>query len=69
MKQLPDTSLSYVYAKYNCATRSRYMCQKQNLKKWLKTYDSSLSQYDNMIAAGYSRMYDFGQHVFEWTNL
>lgn len=69
MKQLPDTSSSYVYAKYNCATRSRYMCQKQNLKKWLKTYDSSLSQYDNMIAAGYSRMYDFGQHVFEWTNL
>lgn len=65
MTQLQDTKPSYVYIKGN-DVKSRYMCQKQNLRKWLPKFDEQLSQYENMIMNGYSRMYDFGQHTFVW---
>jgi G:T-mismatch repair DNA endonuclease (very short patch repair protein) len=42
---------------------SRYKCQKQNLKKWLSTYDPETSESENMFAAGYRRYWDCGNYV------
>lgn len=43
---------------------SRYKCQKQNLKKWLKSFDPSKSESENMFAAGYRRYWNSGNLVF-----
>ena len=43
---------------------SRYKCQKQNLKKWLKSFDSSKSESENMFQAGYRRYWNSGNLVF-----
>ena len=42
---------------------SRYKCQKQNLKKWLSTYNPETSESENMFAAGYRRYWDCGNYV------
>lgn len=39
---------------------SRYKCQKQQLAKWLTSYDSTKSGANNMFAAGFRRYYDCG---------
>lgn len=43
---------------------SRYKCQKQNLKKWLKSFDPSKSESENMFEAGYRRYWNSGNLVF-----
>jgi hypothetical protein len=43
---------------------SRYKCQKQNLKKWLKSFDPSKSESENMFQAGYRRYWNSGNLVF-----
>jgi hypothetical protein len=40
---------------------SRYKCQKSQLQKWLKAFDSSKSESENMFLAGYRRYWDCGQ--------
>lgn len=40
---------------------SRYKCQKAQLKKWLKTYDETKSESENMFLAKYRRYWDCGQ--------
>lgn len=42
---------------------SRYMCQRKHLQCWLKSYDSNLSESENMFAAGYRRYWDCGNYV------
>jgi G:T-mismatch repair DNA endonuclease (very short patch repair protein) len=43
---------------------SRYKCQKQNLKKWLKSFNPSKSESENMFEAGYRRYWNSGNLVF-----
>jgi len=43
---------------------NRYKTQKQNLKKWLKGFDCTLSESENMFNAGYRRYWDCGQLTF-----
>jgi len=43
---------------------SRYKCQKSNLKKWLKSYDSTLSESLNMFNAKYRRYWDCGNGIY-----
>lgn len=66
MKQLPDTSSSYVYIGSDGKVLSRYQCQKHRLPKLLKKFDAALTETENMELNGYYKMYDFGQHAFEW---
>lgn len=40
---------------------SRYKCQKSQLSKWLKTYDNTKTESENMFLAGYRRYWDCGQ--------
>jgi very-short-patch-repair endonuclease len=46
------------------AHRSKY--QKHKLKNILKTYDETLTEYENMKNNGYSRYWDCGNKVFTW---
>jgi hypothetical protein len=47
---------------------SRSKAQKHKLAKLLgNKYDENLSEYDNMRAAGYFRIWDCGNLVYEWT--
>ena len=40
---------------------SRHKCQKSQLQKWLKTFDATKSESENMFLAGYRRYWDCGQ--------
>lgn len=66
MKQLEDSSSSYVYVNANGEVLSRYQCQKYKLQKLLRKFDVSLTETENMEMNGFYKMYDFGQHIFEW---
>ena len=46
---------------------SRFKCWKSQIKKWLPTYDSTLSEAANMFNAGYRRFWDCGQQKFTYT--
>ena len=46
---------------------SRYQCQKAKLSKWLHTFDKSLTESQNMFAAGYRRFWDCGNLVLKIT--
>jgi hypothetical protein len=43
---------------------SRYKCEKQKLKKFLKSFDPSKGEDDNMFAAGYRKYCNSGNFVF-----
>lgn len=46
---------------------SRYQTQKHKLPKLLgNTFDPSLSEADNTIKAGFVKIYDCGNAVYEW---
>lgn len=65
MTKKKDTKNSYIYTNGRI-TYSRYQCQKHKLKNILKEYNPELTEYENMSANGFFRMYDFGQSVFTW---
>lgn len=44
---------------------SRWKAQKQNMSQWFSEYDPNQSQSENMKRAGYVKMHDAGQMVFE----
>lgn len=44
---------------------SRYRCQKKNLSKWLSSFNSDLSEAENLFRAGYRRYWTCGNLVFE----
>ena len=58
-KILSETDSSYFYAREG-EILSRYQCQKHKLSKLLENYDPSLSESDNMILNGYTKVYDCG---------
>jgi len=43
---------------------SRFKTQKQNLKKWLVSFNEELSESDNMFNAKYKRFWDCGNRLF-----
>jgi len=45
-------------------TISRQKCQKQNLTKWLPSFDPSKSQTENMHSAGFYRIFNAGNLIF-----
>ena len=60
---LRTTSPGYFWTDGN-EILSRYKCTKQKLSKLLKTYDSSLSESENMFNAKYRRYWDCGNYLF-----
>lgn len=43
---------------------SRFKCQSKSLSKWLPSYDSKLSESENMFRANYRRYWDCGQQTW-----
>lgn len=62
-KELEDTEPNYFYVKGN-TRESRQKYQKHKLKNILKNFDENLSEKQNMINNGYSRIWDCGNKVF-----
>ena len=61
------SSPSYVYAKHNSNILSRYQCQKHKLYKLLgNTYNKDLTEEENMILAGYYKIYDCGMLKYRY---
>lgn len=54
-----NTSPSYIYWK-NYQIKNRMSCQKHKLHKMLDIFDESLSEYENMKANGWRRVWDCG---------
>ena len=48
---------------------SRFKAQKAQLAKWLPTYNSSLSESENMFSAGYRRYWDCGQTTWVYNKV
>lgn len=61
--ELENTKPAYFYTK-NGNRYSRVMFQKHKLHKILDNFDKSLSENDNMIMNGYSKVFDCGNKVF-----
>jgi G:T-mismatch repair DNA endonuclease (very short patch repair protein) len=60
-----DSQPNYFYFKTNeLLLQSRVKYQKHKLEKLLSSYDPSLSEYNNMIANGYHRIWDCGNAVY-----
>jgi G:T-mismatch repair DNA endonuclease (very short patch repair protein) len=60
-----DSQPNYFYFKSNeLLLQSRVKYQKHKLEKLLNSYDPSLSEYDNMVANGYHRIWDCGNAVY-----
>lgn len=60
---------SYFYWKYNSII-SRYQAQKHKLSKVLgDKFDATKTEVENMSNAGYMRVFDCGNFVYEWKNL
>ena len=61
---IENSKPSYVYTKDNIIL-SRYQCQKHKLKNLLgNEFDSNLSEKENMIKAGYHKVFDCGNKVY-----
>lgn len=66
MELLRTSPPNYKWVK-NSQTYSRYQTQKHKLLKILgNLYDSNLTEEENMIKAGYVKIYDCGNAVYEW---
>jgi hypothetical protein len=59
------SSPNYYYTKDFLHKLHRVSFQKHKLTK-LAQYDSSLTEYQNMLNNGYHRIWDAGNYVFEW---
>ena len=66
-KELEDTEPNYFYVKGN-TRESRQKYQKHKLKDILEKFDENLSEKQNMINNGYSRIWDCGNKVFVLEN-
>jgi hypothetical protein len=62
-KKIGATEPGYFWTNGNLVV-SRYQTQKSRLQSWLKSYDASKSQTENMIAAGYGKFWDCGNYIF-----
>jgi rubrerythrin len=62
------TDPNYFYTLKGMPVGSRMKFQKHRLEKLLEEYDPSLSEWENMKANGYDRVYDCGNLLLEWKN-
>lgn len=58
---------NYFYFKENSELLSRVKFQKHKLPAILDKFDSNLSEWENMKANGYNRVWDCGNDVFVWS--
>ncbi len=58
-----STKSGYFWTDGNISV-SRYKCQRQQLMKWLTSYNSNKTESQNMKAAGYKQFWDCGNNVF-----
>lgn len=63
--KLHDSPPSYYYTKDYITFENRVKYQKHKLANLLENYDSNLSEWDNMQANGYDRIWDCGTSVWE----
>lgn len=62
-KSVKDTNPGYFWTDGNNII-SRYKSQKNNLKRWLTTYNEALTEEQNMFGANFRRFHDCGHRVF-----
>ena len=60
------SSPNYWYTKNHAKLESRLRYQKHKLAKILETFDPSLTEWENMQANGYDRIWDCGNSVWIW---
>jgi len=69
MKFIGDTPPNYYYFnKNNCVPISRIKFQKHKLNNILKSFDPSLTEWENMQLNGYDRIWDCGNLKYIWEN-
>lgn len=66
-KPIHVTEPNYFYFNNNHTLHSRIEYQKHKLKSKLSKYNDSLTEYENMANNGYSRIYDCGNMVVEFS--
>lgn len=70
MQQLKNSPPNYTYFHVNNGIPlNRIGFQKHKLHKILKTFDPSLSEWENMQINGYDRIWDCGHYKFGWNKL
>jgi hypothetical protein len=57
---------NYKYTRNYSDLISRQVCQKHKLAKLLETFDPALTEWENMQANGYDRIWDCGNSVWIW---
>lgn len=65
--ELEDSAPNYYYVKGN-TRENRQKFQKHKLEKVLEVFDPGLSEYQNMLKNGWSRIWDCGNKVFVLEN-
>ena len=67
-KHVRDSKPGYFYTQDYQKFLPRYTFQKHRLKEKLNTYDQNITEWENMKANGYDRIWDCGQKIFEYRN-
>jgi hypothetical protein len=67
-KYLHDSSPNYYYFKDDSRLYHRSTFQKHKLAKLLESFNPNLTEWENMQANGYDRIWDCGNLVFSYTN-
>lgn len=64
------TNIGYAYHNKHGEVVSRYKAQKHKLHALLRDkYDENLSERDNMLKAGYFKIYDCGHNLYGWSSI
>lgn len=63
-----ETSPSYYYTKNYLDFENRVAYQKHKLSEKLEVFDATLTEWDNMQANGFDRIWDCGNRVYHWIN-
>jgi len=63
-----NSNPNYFYLENNGTLSSRQKYQKNKLKNILENFDPALTEWDNMQAHGYDRIWDCGNSVWKWNS-
>ena len=63
---IEKTNPNYWYISSNYILESRIKYQKHKLFRLLDKYDENLSEYENMVMNGYTRIWDCGNLKYRW---
>jgi hypothetical protein len=61
-----NTAPNYWYTRQHLTFESRVKYQKHKLEKLLSSYNSSETEWENMVRNGYDRYWDCGNSVWGW---